>query len=271
MREIYENLMFPHRMEDNEAEKRKIFAIAKSGMLSEQEIFISQLKLKIPRSEAKVLWTSSLHEAISNASNASEIYLPSGKHAMKFLEYLNDNLLFSGMTAYNKDQIITLTEIPSEYAVISATENASLLFASDGDLRIENLIINCENVKNGFLIRNGKVTIKNCLIIGNNESSVTEGLSISGSAEVTIENSVICNFATGITSTDQSRVTVKNSIIKKCNNGIHVLTDTAMVTLEKSSIVDCLEYGILKYSAMLNDNEKKSKVLDSNKTMEMEE
>ena len=271
MREIYENLMFPHRLEDFEGEKRKIFAIAKSGMLSEQELFISQLKLKIPRCEAKVLWTSSLHEAISNASNASEIYIPSGKHSMKFLEYLNDNLLFSGMTAYNKDQIVNLNEIPSEYAVITASENASFLFASDGDLRIENLIINCENVKNGFLIRNGKVTIKNCLIIGNNESSVTEGLSISGTAEVLIENSTICCFATGITATDQSRLKIKNTLIKKCNNGINVLADTAMVTLDKSSIIDCLEYGILKYSAMLNANEIKNKVLDSNKTMEMEE
>ncbi|CAO1385391.1 unnamed protein product [Diamesa serratosioi] len=269
MREIYENLMFPHRLEDCEAEKRKIFAIAKSGMLSEQEVFISQLKLKIPCSEAKVLWTSSLHEAISNASNASEIYIPSGKHSMKFLEYLNDNLLFSGMTAFNKDQIVSLNE--SEYAVISATENASLLFASDGDLRIENLIINCENVKNGFLIRNGKVTIKNCLIIGNNESSVTEGISIYGTAEVLIENSVVCCFATGITATDQSRLTIKNTLIRKCNNGINIFTDTAMVTMDKSSIVDCLEFGILKYSAMLSDNEKKNKVLDSNKTMEMEE
>lgn len=83
MREIYEELKFPHHQLSKDQE-RKIFAVTKDGTLSEQIQLINELK-NFVEDDAKIHWLS-LQDAIAVAPALSEIYIPSGVHAMKFLE-----------------------------------------------------------------------------------------------------------------------------------------------------------------------------------------
>jgi Right handed beta helix region len=259
MRAIYEELKFPHhQLGKNEEGGKTIFGVTKAGTLSEQLQMIQEMKHKVSDDE-KIHWLS-LHDSIAASVPSSEIYIPNGAHTMNFLEYLNGDILLCGLSTISMETLDM--EQVQRYAKISAVDSGSMLFAVDGDLKLENLMIDCENVKTGFLVKGGKLTVKNCVIYGSKDSSITEGFTLSGDAKVLIENCVIMNFATAITVSDAAKVNIRNSTIKNCNTGVHLLNDDSMVSLENSSLLNCNEYGILKYTKLPADV--KSKSLDWN-------
>lgn len=229
MRNIYEEVKFGHQAD------AKIFAVVKPGTLQEQFEVLKELQKKVA-DDQEVHWLS-LGDAIAAATAFSEIYIPAGGHTVSFLEYLNDNVLLCGLPLG-----------VDKYAKISAAESGSMLFAVDGDLRLQHLLFDCSNVKTGFVVKSGKLSIKNCTIEGTKESSVTEAFSISGDTEVDIDNCVISDFATGISISGAARVNIRNSTLKNCNVGVNLLDDESAVSIENSSILNCDEFGVLKYS-----------------------
>lgn len=147
-----------------------------------------------------------------------------------------------------------------DYARISADDFGSILLAVDGNLNIKNLHIDCTKVKTGLLIKGGVVTIKNCIIQGSKDSSVTEAFSISGDSEVFIENCVVTDFATAFSVSSEAKLLIKNSVIRDCNVGVHV-QDSGTLTLERASVISCEENGILKNSSEVSNG---FKILDFN-------
>lgn len=257
MREIYEELKFPlHQL--SKCPERQVFVVTKTGTLSEQMQLVHELK-GVVNDEAKIYWVS-LHDAIASASASSEIYIPCGSHSINFLEYLNGDILLQGLTPFNIETFEM--EQTQRRTRINATDCSSLLFAVDGNLQLKNLVIDCEDVKTGFLIKDGVVTIKNCFIIGSAGSSVTEAFAIGGPTKVIVENCVITNFATAFSVGDHAQFTLRNTIIKNCNYGIHLLTDEAQLTFENSSILNCEDNGILKTSQLLDGVKSKALVVD---------
>lgn len=83
MREIYEELKFPHHQLSKQ-EGRKVFVATKEGTLDDQVELIVKLK-PLVRDDEKIHWLS-LQDAIAVASASSEIYVPSGDHSVNFLE-----------------------------------------------------------------------------------------------------------------------------------------------------------------------------------------
>lgn len=239
MRVIYEEVKFPnHQFRD-----KKIFVISKPGRFIEHAQMVEQLRGKVDDSQT-VHWTS-LQAAIATSSAKSEIYIPSGEHELNFLEYLNGDILLSGISPisiYNIDM-----EQLHRYTKLTPIDTGLFLFAVDGDLRFENLIIDCEKVKTGVLINDGQVSLKNCLIYGSKESSVSEAFNITGNVKVLIENCIIMNFATAITVHGSAEVEIRHSVIKNCNHGIQLLADESKLSIEKTSILNC-DFGILKHS-----------------------
>lgn len=247
MREIFEEMKFPsqHLLQSG---IQKIFAVTMAGTLSEQIQILEGLKQKV-KEDVPINWLS-MHDAISSAScGSSEVYIPAGEHSLNsFLEYLNGDILICGLPSVN---INTLEmDHMNRYAKIYAAESGSMLFASDGNLTLENLIVDCEYVKTGFVAKDGELTIKNCFIYGSKDSSVTEGFSISGAAKVVIESSVIMNFATAISADQLAQVIIRNSVVKNCNVGVHLLDTDTMIAYENTSFLNCDEYGILKHSKL---------------------
>lgn len=261
LRVIYEEMLFKHLKSDAE---RKIFAITSISTIDEQLQSIEKLKQKIS-DNAKIHWSSSLCDAISSTSATSEIYLPQGQHSLNFLEYLSGNLLLAGINTIGMDSIKEGGF--NQYAMVKADKSELVLFAMCGDMRLENLILNCENVKTGIIVRGGKVTIKNCLFIGDGKSS--EGISVSGTSEVLIENSIISSFASAISIAGSAKFTLRNTQIKSSKIGINMIEES-MIFLEGSSIEDCQEYGILKTSTM-KDGEGKAKSVDPEDKTSLEE
>ncbi|CRK90829.1 CLUMA_CG004519, isoform A [Clunio marinus] len=252
MRQIYQEVKFPYYQLEK-SEKSKIFAVAKRGTLKEQCEIIEEMKKRID-SDTEIHWLS-LHDAIASAPPNSKIYIPSGTHNLSFFDYFNGDVLLCGLSPLSLE---TFDDDNKNYTKLSAADSASMLFAVDGDLELQNLVIDCTLVKTGFLVKDGKLTIKNCVIYGTKESSITEGSVISGSSKVLIENCLIKNFATGIIINDTGKVNLRNCIIKDCNVGVHLLTDNSMVSIEKTSIVNCNEHGILKHSTLLQDTTNKA-------------
>jgi hypothetical protein len=253
MRAIYEEVKFPNHQTDK-TQERKVFAVTKAGSISEQFQMLEELKSKVS-DDVKIYWLQSLHDSIAGSTASSEIYIPAGFHPMNFLEYLNGNFLLCGLTSIdistlNMDQL-------NNYAKVFAADSDSIMFAIDGDLRLQHLVIDCSNVQTGFLVKDGQLTIKNCVIYGSKESSVTEAFNISGSAKVVIENCIIMNFATAFTVDDSAAVELRNSVVKNSNVGFHLLNDEAALSMENSSITDCDEYGILKHTEQADGDHKK--------------
>lgn len=259
MREIYEEVKFPHHAIAKSHEPN-IFAITNQSTMGEMKKLLEDLSKKIT-TDVKVHWMS-LHDALAAASASSEIYIPVGSHTVNFLEFLNDNIFLSGLKV-----IPTEGGVPEDsFAELSSEEASAFMFAIDGDFRMENLIIDCRNVKTGFLIKDGKVEIKNCVFKGSKESSVTEGFAISGTAEVTLENCLISNFATGITANEASKVNVLSSVISNCNNGI-LIDKESLVSMKESTVRNCSDSAVLKFSP---DEINKSVLIDESDEKETE-
>lgn len=244
MRDAYEFIKFGRRNED----VKETYLLAKSGTITEQMNLLEQLKEKIS-SHTTVSFALSLTDTIATASSESEIYIPNGIYTFNFLDYLNGNVLICGISKTLFSQLSTDFERQKDenFATITVKEDSSLLFVIDGDMRFENLMIDCRHVKTGFLIKSGKVVLKNCAIIGSSQSSVTEAFSVSGESNLVLIDCTISNFSTGINIVNESKLELIGSKIEKCNIGVSIMGDEVKVSV-KSSTISAAEGSIVKYS-----------------------
>lgn len=91
------------------------------------------------------------------------IYLPPGQHSVKWLEPLNSSGLLKAVTT----------------ATITTEESDNVLLSINGDYTIENVILDCQQVRFGIWNKSGTITLKNCQLIGDRSSSGI-GIAITG-------------------------------------------------------------------------------------------
>jgi hypothetical protein len=240
MRDVYEALKFPTK--DVIMNEKQIFVVNKEGTMNDQIQLLEKLKTKIETHD-KIHWMQTVDLALEQASNSSLIYIPSGTHSLKFLEYLNDNLLICGLSDINIENV---SEKLQSCAVIKSCDISPMLFAINGDIKIQNLVFDCSNVTTGFLIREGCVTFENCYFFGKSLSSVTEAFNLADDCNVLFENCVINNFGTAM-NVNNAKVTIKNCLVKNCNSAI-AFDDDSIVSLQNSKLTDLKEYAIIKYT-----------------------
>ncbi|KAL7030399.1 hypothetical protein ACKWTF_006641 [Chironomus riparius] len=257
MREAYETVKFGQKQELN----KQTFVISKNGTINEQMQLLEKLKDKVS-SDTPITWMKNLCDAISCSTIDTEIYIPQGRYSFNFLDYLNNNLLFCGVEKL--EQHLNHIDNDNDYSTLCSADKAAMLFVIDGDMKFENLIIDCRNVKTGFLVKTGSVVLKNCLILGleSKESTISEGFNISGDSSVIFENCVIKHFATALNVDDMTKIEFNNSRIENCNLGIDILGDNVKIDFKDSSIIDFATYGILRYSGKFEKDFQK--VLDVN-------
>lgn len=239
MRDVYESLKFPTK--DVVMNEKRIFVINKEGTINDQIQLLEKLKSKIETHD-KIHWMQDLNFALEQAVNSSLIYIPSGTHSLKFLEYLNSNIFLCGLNVVNKIEPENL----QNYAIIKSFDLSPMLFAINGDIKIQNLVFDCSYVTTGFLIREGCVTFENCYIFGKSSSTVTEAFNLSDNCNVILDNCIITSFGTAM-NVNNAKVTVKNSVIEKCNTAI-AFDDDSIVSLEGSNLRDIKEHAIIKYT-----------------------
>lgn len=84
----------------------------------------------------------------------------------------------------NKNRIgIDYSELDTGHktnAIIMSEDNDSTLLVFNGDYTIENVWLDCRNVRRGLWCRRGTITLKNCRIIGDEKSSTGNGVVVAG-------------------------------------------------------------------------------------------
>lgn len=129
-------------------------------------------------------------------------------------------------------------------AVIASTEEDSILFAFNGNYTLENLTLDCRNVRTGLWVRDGSVTIKNCILLGDGRSSTGNGIYVSNGATLHLENCLIRKFAIGICCETTAHITIVNTKVLNCNVGLE-LTEQTAIEMKSSDVGLCHSYGVL--------------------------
>lgn len=115
------------------------------------------------------------------ASN-DHIYLPPSRHIIRLLEPLNSGGLFKAFYSEENNKIEFDSKIleSNETPILATDESDNVFLSFNGDYTIENVIIDCRQVRIGMWVKAGTVTFKNCRLIGDHKSSTGVGIAIAG-------------------------------------------------------------------------------------------
>ena len=110
------------------------------------------------------------------------IYLPSGRHSIKWLEPLNAGGLIKAISGAENNKIAFDSNVlqSNEKAIFTCEESDNIFLSFNGDYTIENVVIDCQQVRVGIWTKGGTVTLKNCQLIGDRSSSTGIGIAIAG-------------------------------------------------------------------------------------------
>jgi hypothetical protein len=179
IRDIYKTIECPNRKKAT-SEISEIYMVANSSNLTEQKEFMTKVK-EIVGSEVAVKISSKLQDALNLAKASDNIYIPTGKHSIKFSKHLNDGGAIKAVasdTFYNQTHPNKNTLDPTKDAVIMSQGDHSILLTFDGDFVLENMVLDCRKVRAGLVIKSGRVKLVNCLIVG--DDSTEQGFVIFG-------------------------------------------------------------------------------------------
>lgn len=189
------------------------------------------------------------------------IYLPSGRHSIKLLEPLNSSGLLKAVSTEQNNKIDSDSNIleSKEKTIIAADESDSVFLSFDGDYTIENVILDCRQVRFGIWAKGGTVTLKNCQLIGDRSSSTAIAIAIAGDAKCVLENTLIRNFATGITNEAGGTLIMSQSTVSNCGTGLEA-SDTANIQIASSQMTNNSDYAVFlktKVDSVFENGEKK--------------
>lgn len=110
------------------------------------------------------------------------IYLPTGRHSIKWLEPLNSGGLIKAISKgeNNKTALDGITFESNEKSIITTEECDNVFLSFNGDYAIENVVLDCRQVRIGIWTKGGTVTLRNCQLIGDRSSSTGMGVFIAG-------------------------------------------------------------------------------------------
>lgn len=248
-RKMYEEIHFP-KLETNSPNN---YIVSRDGTIPQHLSFLEAVKKCIP-DEQSVKIVPGLQDCLKISSPSDHIYIPVGLHKVNPVRVLNSNGSIKAIldAPSAEPTAIENEPNPAKSAVIAPIEDDSFLLGFNGAYTLENIIMDCRNVRTGIWLRNGSVTLKNCVLLGDEDSSTGTGIRISNGANVILENCIIQQFSCGINCDASANITLINSKLLKCENGLEV-TEETLISI-KSSSVSQSTYGIVLKSG---DNTKR--------------
>lgn len=163
-------------------------------------------------------------------------------------------IVLNATNEVSHDKIIKAIEnsqTQQNVAIIASEENDSTLMLFNGDYTLENVWLDCRNVRLGVWARRGILTLKNCHLIGDASSSTSNGIVVGDGATCIVENTTIHNFSNGIVCSKGGKVQLKNASLIGCRTGIYFNEDSC-IECEATKIENCLEYGAFYEASDLN-------------------
>lgn len=248
MREVYEKVRFEENNTAFEVEGEvtaEAFVVTHVGTLDQQMQYLNEAKRYIDQRRI-VRICDSLQGALDRCKSSDELYLPPGKHMIKFLEYLNSAGSLRAISSINfvdaceRKKLEALKDVP----IVSSKDDDSILLTIDGDYCFENIMLDCANVRTGVLVKRGNVTFKNCCLVGDPKSTTKQGVVVFGNSTVRFENTVIQHFSTGVYSNQNCTIQLVHSTVQSCFNGIEVLR-AGQIVFNNAQINACKSYGVI--------------------------
>ncbi|XP_052896090.1 protein nessun dorma isoform X2 [Anopheles moucheti] len=240
MRSVFEKVRFGSGKVKGETSMSYI--VTQAASLDEQLTYLQSAKeLMDPKISVKMC--DSLQHALDHCSPDCAIYLPPGtRQDITFLEYLNSGGSFRGVS--NTAFVDEYDRATKENPTIVSKNDDSVLLTIDGDFTLENIRLDCSNVRTGVVINKGNVTFRNCCFTGDPSSSTKQGIVIFGNCTITFERCVIQEFSTGIYSNHDCTINLLNTTISRCMTGLETL-DQCQILFQSASVTHCSQYGVL--------------------------
>ncbi|XP_065083480.1 protein nessun dorma isoform X2 [Ochlerotatus camptorhynchus] len=253
LREAFEKVRFGSTADKRTEEE--VLIVVQTGTLDQHIGYLNEAKAIVAQSKT-VRICDSLQGALDRCIPSNELYLPPGRHVIKFLEYLNSGgslkavKAMSFVDACEKGQLDAI----EGKTFVSSKDDDSVLLTVDGDYCFENIVLDCGNVRTGVLIKQGNVAFKNCCLMGDAKSSTKQGIVAFGNSTISLENCVLKDFSTGIYANENCQIHLNGSIVMDCINGLDILCG-GQASFHSSEIRNCKTYGVLLEVLDLNTSQ----------------
>lgn len=244
LRDAFEKVRFGSPAEKQTNEEASI--VVHTGTMDQHIKYLQEAKSIVGNSKT-VRICDSLQGALEKCAASNELYLPPGRHEIKFLEYLNGGGLLKAVSTVRFADACKagqLHVIEDAAAVVCSKDDDSVLLTVDGDYCFENVMLDCINVRTGVLIKQGNVIFKNCFLIGDATSSTKQGIVVFGNSKITLQNCVLKDFSTGIYTNENCQICLRDSIVLECTRGIEILSG-GNASFQSTEIHNCKSYGVL--------------------------
>lgn len=246
MRKVYEVVRFSEDMETaSNHSPTEAYIVAHVGTIEQHIEYLKVAKSSIePRTVVRICDT--LQGALNKCLPSSKLYLPPGKHLIKFLEYLNNGGAMAGISPVQYVDAVEADKLNAveEKVLVTSRDNDSVLLTVDGDYCFDNLLLDCSNVRTGVLVKRGNVLFRNCCLVGDPKSTTKQAVVVFGNSTIRFERCVLKDFSTAIYSNHNCNIQLVNSTVRDCTVGLEVLQGCS-VSFINSNIKHCKHYGVL--------------------------
>lgn len=193
----------------------------------------------------------SLQHCLDACLDDVTIYLPAGRHAIKFAEPLLGNLTIVGRrsTASSTEANGHVDHADTVTTCIVATEDDSKLLQVDGHLRIDGCTLDCGRVRTGIVVRRGgHLQAHHCHFVGAPTVPSNTKCAVSvqaGGTDVRLVDCSVRHFAVGVTVVGNSETTTTQPPTEVRLSGVTEIADcgTAVECAAAASVTVHLEPG----------------------------
>ncbi|XP_050077168.1 protein nessun dorma [Anopheles maculipalpis] len=242
MRGVFEKVRFGGVGGKSKGSTPMSYIVTRAVPMDEQLTYLQSAK-ELMDAKISVKMCDSLQHALDHCSPDSAIYLPHGtRQDIKFLEYLSGGGSFRGVS--NVSFVEEYDLATKMNPVIVSKNDDSVLLTIDGDFTLENIRLDCSNVRTGVVIKQGNIVFRNCCLTGDPSSSTKQGIVIFGNCTITFDRCVIKEFSTGIYSNHDCTINLLNTTVSHCMTGLETL-DQCQILFRSTSIKNCSQYGVL--------------------------
>lgn len=223
------NILIKRQQKQQQPEKPEAsnWLVFNSGTISDFAAFLEQLKNFHPNEIFKP--TLNLIEALNSGNSGDTIMVNCGEHKIETSGFLEMGGTLKGVFGTYKTNIVS--------------SNDNIMFDLNGHVVLENLVINASKSQCAILIRSGKVSMRNCRIMGDNLSSTHQGFIVLKGASLELTNCHISGFGMGIVGNTKSNLSLHDCEISSVAYGIKV-HDECSVSLQDCYFHDCQKFAV---------------------------
>lgn len=195
------------------------------------DTFLGEIELSNQFHNKNVKISSNLSQVLNKCEGETVIVLSSSEFSFAGLGSFKSGVI----KGFSKEMRATLTY----------TNNDIMFDLTNGPVLLENLVIKANLAQCVVLVRSGKLTIKNCTILGNTQLSTQQGITICNGATLDMSDCKLSGFCAAIIA--NSSVTLNNVVINEANVGLKVFK--ANCSLSNCRFTNCKTYGIIAHKS----------------------